>query len=124
MTDTNGAIGIAPLRHMYVCHFLVGDCTYTNRSNIPSSANMRRRLHTIHNTPSQPHSPMSPSAPRPILPDTEWSPSLSVKLTGYRLLNAIVIVICVAFKATLLYQGQTVSQTTIDWVVYGMLAIA
>jgi len=48
---------------------------------------------------------------------------LLVKVTGYRLLNIVVITIVVAWKAVLSYQGQSVAPTTLDWIGGGVLAL-
>ncbi|KIM74306.1 hypothetical protein PILCRDRAFT_828375 [Piloderma croceum F 1598] len=48
---------------------------------------------------------------------------LLVKVTGYRLLNILVITIVVAWKAVLSYQGQLVAPTTLDWIGGGILAL-
>ncbi|KIM81246.1 hypothetical protein PILCRDRAFT_505831 [Piloderma croceum F 1598] len=48
---------------------------------------------------------------------------LLVKVTGYRLLNILVITTVVAWKAVLSYRGQLVAPTTLDWISGGILAL-
>jgi len=48
---------------------------------------------------------------------------LLVKLTGYRLLNIVVITAVVSWKAVLSYQGQSVGPTTLDWITGGVLTL-
>lgn len=50
-------------------------------------------------------------------------PPLLVKLTGYRLLNVLVIASFVAWKAALSYQGQSFAPTTLDWITGGVLTL-
>jgi hypothetical protein len=71
-------------------------------------------IHTLNVMPSC--SSLQPSRPEPRLP-------LLVKLTGYRLLNIIVITTVVGWKAVLSYQGQSVAPTTLDWITGGVLTL-
>ena len=48
---------------------------------------------------------------------------LLVKLTGYRLLNIVVITTVVAWKAVLSYRGQSVAPTTLEWITGGVLTL-
>jgi len=54
--------------------------------------------------------------------DTEPPPPLLIKLTGYRILNVVLIMAFVAVKAVLAYQGRP-SATTVDWVSGGVVVI-
>jgi len=56
-------------------------------------------------------------------PSTEVKPILLVKLTGYRLLNIVLISAVVSWKAVLSYRGQSVGPTTLDWISGGVLAL-
>jgi len=51
------------------------------------------------------------------------SPPLGVKLTGYRLLNIVLIFSIGVAKAVLTYQGKSTAPTTLDWVLGVLLAI-
>jgi hypothetical protein len=53
----------------------------------------------------------------------EPRPPLLVKLTGYRLLNILVITVFVTWKAVLSYQGQSLVPTTLDWITGGVLTL-
>lgn len=55
--------------------------------------------------------------------EPEDQPPLLVKLTGYRLLNALLIATFVASKAALQYRGQSVAPTTLEWLLAGVLSI-
>ena len=56
------------------------------------------------------------------LRDSEPTPPLLVKLTGYRILFVVLTVAFVAAKAILTYQGQPAA-TTLDWVLGGVIGI-
>ena len=72
------------------------------------------KLIPSHDTSSFSSSQISQNEPRP---------PLLVKLTGYRLLNILVITAVVAWKAVLLYQGQSLVPMALDWIIGGVLTL-
>jgi hypothetical protein len=54
--------------------------------------------------------------------EVDTPPPLGVKLTGYRLLNLVVLLAFGAAKFVLSLQGQSVAPTGLDWISGSMLA--